>query len=88
MFQRPALITINNFTLTLEGGLGEGGGGFNSTFRNIAIAQYNAVRIWSQSICKFTNVHPGQFLGLLGARFNFGGPGNAQDRQIWNFWKF
>ena len=28
------------------------------------------------------------FLGQLGARFNFGGPGNAQDRQIWNFRKF
>ena len=28
------------------------------------------------------------FLDQLGARFNFGGPGNAQDRKIWNFRKF
>ena len=28
------------------------------------------------------------FLGQISAWFNFGGPGNAQDRQIWNFRKF
>ena len=50
-----------------------------------------ALRIWSYSICKFTNVHPYQlapFLGQLGAPFNFGGPGNVQDHQIWIFRKY